>query len=153
MALRFAALGLVSLTALGGMVEERKPKHLAAWLGAWALFMTWPRYLICARCDGYGQMCYPHYLGKYTSLLFPRAEGKEVGPLGFGLETFCLIVILWTPVLALRGNRQLLTRYLIAMQLVLAGQFFHACRWCAAHSTQGWKRACPAYRAWKKMAA
>jgi hypothetical protein len=151
MALRFAAFGLGGLVAMGGMIKEKKYKHLGVWLAAWGLFLTWPRYLICARCDGYGNMCYSYYPGKYTSLLFPKVEGKEVGPLGFGMETFCLSSMFWTPALALRNNRELLTRYLALMQLVLLGQFFHACRYCAANSTQEWKNVCPAHRTWKKI--
>ncbi len=151
MAARFAAFVLGALAATGGMIRERKFKHLAFWLGTWALFLSWPRYLICSRCEGYGKICYPYYLGKYTSLVFPQVEGKDVGPLGFGLEAFCLSSMFWTPALALRNNRELLTRYMMIMQLVMAGQFFHACRWCAANSTQAWKNICPAHRAWKKI--
>jgi len=153
MALRFAVFGLGALVALGGMVKERRFKQIAAWLGAWTLFLTWPRYLICARCDGNGNKCCSYYLGRYTSAVFPRVKGKEVGPLGFDLEALCLSSIFWTPILALRDNRELLTRYLIIMQSVLAGQFLHACRWCAANSTQEWKEACPSYRTWKKLGA
>jgi len=151
MALRFAAFGLGGLVAMGGMIKERKFKHLAFWLGTWALFMSWPRYLICSRCEGYGNMCYSYYLGKYTSMVFPKVGGKEVGPLGFAMEGFCLNSMFWTPALALRNNRQLLIRYLVIMELVLLGQFFHACRYCAANSTQQWKNVCPAHRTWKKI--
>lgn len=151
MAMRFAAFGLGSLIGMGGMIKEGKYRHLAFWLGTWALFLTWPRYLICSRCDGYGKMCYPYYLGKYTSLFFPQVEGKDVGPLGFGLEGLCLSSMFWTPALALRKNRRLLARYLAVMQVVALAHFFHACRWCAANSTQGWKNVCPAHRTWKKI--
>ncbi len=151
MALRFASFGVGLLAAAAGMIKERKFKHLAYWLGSWTLFLTWPRYLICSRCEGYGKMCYSYYLGKYTSLIFPRVEGKEVGPLGFGLEVLSLASIFWTPVLALRDDRELLTKYLFAMQLVLAGQFFHACRWCATNSTEQWKNVCPAHKIWEKV--
>ena len=151
MALRFVAFGLGLVAALGGMIKERKFKHLAFWLGTWALFLSWPRYLICSRCEGYGKMCYPYYLGKYTSMVFPKVEGKDVGPLGFGMEALCLSSMFWTPALALRHDRELFTRYMIIMQLVMIGQFFHACRWCAANSTQQWKNVCPAHRTWKKI--
>lgn len=151
MVLRFAAFGLGILTALGGMIKERRFKYLAAWLGIWALFLSWPRYLICSRCEGYGRRCYPYYLGKYTSMVFPGVEDKEVGRAAMALEAFCLGGISWTPALALRGDPRLLVRYLVIMQLVLAGQFFHACRWCAANSTQEWKNDCPSYRMWKKI--
>ncbi len=151
MALRFAAFVAGVLTALWGMVKERKFKHLAVWLGGWALFLTWPRYLICSRCEGYGNMCYSYYIGKYTSMLFPRVEGKEPGNLGLVQEVVSLSTIFWTPALALRGNRKLLARYLATMNAVLLGQFLHACRYCAANSTQEWKNVCPAHRTWKKI--
>lgn len=150
MASRFAAFGLGGAIALGGMLKDRKYKHLAAWLGAWALFLSWPRYLICARCDGYGNNCYSYYLGKYTSLVFPKVEGKDVGGLGFALEVLCLSGMFWTPVLALRGDHKTLLRYLATMEVVLLAQFFHACRWCAANSDMVWKKNCPNYRIWKK---
>lgn len=150
MFLRFAALA-TSVGAAGlGMVRERRFRHLAAWLGGWALFLTWPRYLICSRCQGYGRMCRSHYLGKYTSLLFPRVEGKDVGSLGLALEVLSLSTIFWVPVLALRKDARALAGYLASMQAVLLGQFLHACRWCAAHSDDEWKRVCPAYRYWSK---
>ncbi|MFW6113837.1 MAG: hypothetical protein ACOC78_02830 [Actinomycetota bacterium] len=151
MAFRFAAFGLGILVALTGMLREGKYKHLASWLGIWALFLSWPRYLICSRCDGYGKKCYPYYIGRYTSLVFPPVEGKQVGEAAMLLEAVCLGGIFWTPALALRHDRELLIRYLLIMQLVLAGQFFHACRWCAVNSRSEWKKNCPANRAWKKI--
>jgi hypothetical protein len=151
MALRFASFGLGLMVAFAGMIKERKFKHLWAWLGAWSVFLTVARYIICSRCEGYGKMCHSYYIGKYTSLVLPKVEGKDVGPIGFGAEAACLGAIFWIPVLALRDNRRLLKRYLVIMQLVMFGQFFHACRWCSQNSTQEWKNRCPAHRTWKKV--
>lgn len=151
MAFRFAAFAAGVMVALLGMIKERKFKHLAAWLGGWALFLTWPRYLICSRCEGYGNMCYSYYIGKYTSMVFPKVEGKVPGGLGLAQEVASLSTIFWAPAIALRGNRKLLAQYLAIMNVVLLGQFFHACRYCAANSTQEWKNACPAHRTWKKI--
>lgn len=153
MALRFLAFALAGLEAVRGMLSEKKFRHLSAWLGGWALFLTWPRYLICSRCEGYGEMCRSYYLGKYTSSLFPRVEGKEVGRLGIFLEVLSLSAVFWVPVLALRRNGRALSRYLALMQAVLLGQFFHACRWCGTHANQGWKAVCPAHSFWKARAS
>ncbi len=150
MAVRFAAFGLGVVVALSGMIKERKFKQLAVWLGAWGLFLTYARYLICARCEGYGNMCYSYYIGKYTSMILPQVEGKEVGAQGFIIEVLSLGSIFWVPILALRDNRKLMLRYFAIMQFVGIAQFFHACRWCAANSTQEWKNKCPAHRTWKK---
>lgn len=151
MAARFAALALGILVALGGMIKERKFKHLAAWLGAWGVFLTYARYLICARCEGYGKMCYSHYMGKYTSMIFPRVEDKEPGTQGNMVEAICLGAISLMPALALRDDRKLMLRYLAFLQFVFTAQFFHACRRCAANSTQEWKKKCPGNRAWDKL--
>ncbi len=153
MALRFLAFLAAGYLAVAGMVRERKYRHLLVWMAGWALFLTWPRYLICSRCEGYGKMCRSYYLGKYTSLLFPRAEGKGVEPLGLSLEIMSLSVMFWVPALALRRNPKAFLRYLAAMQAVLLGQFFHACRWCGTRSREGWKTICPAHRFWKKRAS
>jgi hypothetical protein len=153
MALRLAAFGAVAGEAVRGMVSERKVRHLLAWLGGWALFLTWPRYLICSRCEGYGEMCHSYYLGKYTSLVFPRVEGRKVGVLGLSLEALSLSTIFWVPVMALWGNWKRLLRYLALMQAVLLGQFLHACRWCGTHSHEEWKAACPAHRFWRSKAS
>ncbi|MDD3717757.1 MAG: hypothetical protein PHP28_03725 [Actinomycetota bacterium] len=150
MALRFAAFGTGIIMALVGMIKERKFKLLGAWLGVWSVFLTIARYIICSRCEGYGQMCYSYYIGKYTSLVLPGVEGKDVGPVGIGLEAACLGSIFWIPAVAMRGDRRMLARYLAVMQLVLIGQVFHACRWCARNSTQEWKNQCPVHRTWKK---
>ncbi len=152
MAARFAAFAAADAEALRGMVGERKYRHLLVWLGGWALFLTWPRYLICSRCEGYGKMCRSYYLGRYTSSVFPRVEGKRVGGAAVLLEVLCLSTIFWTPAIALRKNRVALSRYLALMQTVLLGQFFHACRWCGTHSHEGWKAVCPAHRYWKSRA-
>ncbi len=151
MALRFAVFGLGSLVALAGMIKERKFKHLAFWLGSWGLFLTWPRYLICARCEGHGNMCYSYYLGKYTSCCSPRWRGRTWARWGSAWRPSACPPSFWTPALAMRNNRKLLMRYMAIMQLVLIGQFFHACRYCAANSTQEWKNVCPAHRTWKKI--
>lgn len=152
MTLRFAAFALAVMEAARGMVRERKFRHLIAWLGGWALFLTWPRYLICSRCEGYGEMCRSYYLGRYTSLLFPRVEEKDVGRLGLFLEVLSLSAIFWLPIQALRRDRGMLAGYLTLMQTVLLGQFFHACRWCGTHAQQGWKAVCPAHRFWRARA-
>ncbi len=151
MALRLAAFATGLAMALVGMIRERKFKLLGAWLGTWGVFLSIARYLTCSRCDGYGKMCYSFYIGKYTSLVLPRTEGKDVGPVGIGLEAACLGAIFWIPVVAMRGDRRLLARYLAVMQLTLIGQVFHSCRWCARNSRQAWKDACPVHRTWKKV--
>jgi hypothetical protein len=58
MGLRFGVFGLQMLVGIVGMLKARSWKALGALAGGFALFATIPRYLICCRCAGYGNMCY-----------------------------------------------------------------------------------------------
>ncbi len=94
-------------------------------------------------------MCYSYYLGKYTSMIFPKRE-KPVPQIGLGMEVLSLSTIFWAPALAMRKDRKSLLTYLVLMDLVLAGQFFHACRYCGTHADDEFKKVCPAYNIWNK---
>lgn len=150
MALRFLTFGAGLAVAGAGFIRNGKKKGLLAWLGGWGLFLTIPRYLICASCSGYGKMCYSFYLGKYTSMIFPKRE-KEVPMIGLGMEVVSLSTIFWAPALAMRKDRKNLMLYLILMDMVLAGQFFHACRYCGTHADDEFKKVCPGHRFWKNF--
>jgi hypothetical protein len=150
MALRFLAFGAGALVALVGLIKGGRKKELLAWLGGWGLFLTLPRYLICASCTGYGKMCYSYYLGKYTSMILPKRE-KPVPLYGLGLEGLALSTIFWAPAIGLRKDRKSLMAYLAMMQLVLVGQFLHACRYCGTHSDDEFKKFCPNHQFWRKF--
>ncbi len=150
MALRFLTFAATTAAGAAGLIRGGNKKLMAAWLAGWALFLTIPRYLICASCSGYGKMCYSFYLGKYTSMILPRRE-KEVPMIGLGLEVLSLSTISLMPVLAMRKDRKNLITYLILNDLLLAGQFFHACRYCGTHAEDDFKKFCPNYRFWSNF--
>lgn len=142
MGFRFLILALQALVAVVGLIEERSTRALAVLLGAIAFFFTLPRYLICARCEGYGEKCYPFYLGKVTSLYIPRVESKGTSPVGAGLEGLTLSVLAFTPMVGLRGNRKLLLSYCALAILTLGLHAWHACRHCALYA-EDWRKDCP----------
>jgi hypothetical protein len=150
MALRFATFAVTNIFGAVGLVRSGNKKLMAAWLAGWGLFLTVPRYLICASCSGYGKMCYSFYLGKYTSKVFPKRE-KEVPHAGLVLEGLALSTMSMVPALAMRSDRKSLMTYLILQDLVLAQQFFHACRYCGTHSEDEFKKFCPNYRFWNNF--
>jgi hypothetical protein len=150
MALRFLVFGVDLIVAGAGLVRNGKKKELLAWLGGWGLFLTIPRYLICASCSGYGKMCYTYYLGKYTSMIFPKRE-KEVPMIGLGLEIVALSTMSLAPAFGLRKDRKALLAHLALTDLVLAGQFFHACRYCGTHADDNFKKFCPGHRFWRNF--
>lgn len=145
MAARFFFLIVQFLVAVLGLVRERGWKALGVFLGAIAFFFTLPRYLICARCDGYGTNCYPLYLGKITSLYLPRVEGKEVSKTGSAMEVLTLQTISMAPAIGLRHNRKLFSLYMLLSTITSGLQFWHACRHCALNATD-WRKECPSAR-------
>ncbi len=146
MAVRFFFLAAQFLVAVLGLVRERRWKALGVLLGAITFFFTLPRYLICARCDGYGKNCYSLYLGKITSLYLPRVEGREVNPAGAALETLTLQTMALTPAIGLRRNRKLFALYLVLSNITFGLHFWHACRHCAENATD-WRKDCPMAKA------
>lgn len=146
MSVRFLVLAAQFLVAFVGMIKERSFKALAVMVGALAFFFTVPRYLICCRCEGYGEKCYPLYLGKITSLYLPKVEGKRVTPLAAGLEGITLNTLAITPAVGLRKNLKLEFVYLFLANLTLLLQFRHACRHCARYATD-WRKECIGARA------
>jgi hypothetical protein len=143
MMFRFFVAGMQILIALVGMIKERSWKSLAAFFGAFALFATVPRTLICCRCEGYGNKCYSLYMGKITSMYLPKSEGKEMDvKWGAGLELLSLATIANAPAIGLRKNKKLLALYLLFSNLTVAMQFFHSCRHCAQNATD-WRKDCP----------
>ena len=145
MALRFSVFGAQVMVALTGMVKERSWRVLGAWFAAIAFFLTLPRYLICCRCEGYGKKCYPLYLGKLTSLYLPKVEGKEVSPVGAGLELLTLNLMSNLPLMGLKNDKKLRNLYMLLANLTMGLQFYHACRHCARYATD-WRKDCPSAR-------
>ena len=145
MTARFFFLAVQFLVAVLGLARERSWKPLGVLLGAIAFFFTLPRYLICARCDGYGTNCYALYLGKITSIYLPGVEGKEVNPSGAGLEMMTLQTISLAPAIGLRHNRKLFSLYMLLSTITSGLHFLHACRHCALNATD-WRRDCPSAR-------
>ncbi|MBU1672358.1 MAG: hypothetical protein KKF41_10290 [Actinobacteria bacterium] len=149
MMFRFLVIFAQVIVGFVGLVKERSWKALVAWLGGFALFWTVPRYLICARCAGYGNKCYSLYLGEITSRYMPKVEGHDrPSNLGIVLELLALSTISNAPAVGMRHNRRLLALYMLLAGLTFWGQFLHACRHCAEYGTD-WKKECPSAKAYR----
>lgn len=143
MSVRLFFLAAQSIVAVLGLAKERSWRHLGVLLGAIAFFLSVPRYLICCRCESYGEKCYSLYLGKLTSMYLPRVEGREISRVGAALEALTLQTIALTPAVGLRRNRRLFFLYAALANTTLALHFWHACRHCAEYATD-WRKDCPA---------
>ncbi len=147
MMLKFLVLGAQLLLGLTGLLKERSWKALGAFFAGLALFWSIPRYLICARCEGYGRKCHSFYLGKATSLYMPKVEGKKVGPLAMVLEIIALSLISQSPAVGIKNSRKRVLYVLLSTATVVM-HFMHSCRHCATYATD-WKRNCPAARGYR----
>lgn len=150
MQLRFFFIAMQALIAVVGLIRERSWKALSAFLGAFALFATVLRSLICARCDGYGKNCYSLYLGKITSMYLPKGEGPVSFSVGVPLEVACLATIANAPAIGLRRNKKLLAIYLLFSNLTAFSQFAHACKHCGRYATD-WRKDCPSGKLARKV--
>jgi hypothetical protein len=72
---------------------------LLVWLLLLAVFAVPLRYLVCARCPYYGQVCSTD-MGKLVPRMFARQEGKSMR-LGLWLDVVCFTLLFLLPLAAL----------------------------------------------------
>lgn len=143
MKFRIATFFLQYVYAAYALIKAKSWKSLTATFGALAFFFPL-RYLVCARCQGYGKDCYSLYLGKVTSKIMPKVEGKEIGTLGVILEVLTLYGISMGPVFGLLKRFKLLVPYTWLLSATMGSQFLHACRHCGLNAREGtWQSRCP----------
>jgi len=138
----------IAYVAYGGyVVARRHPRWLPLWLAALATWFTLCKYLICTRCERYGEACDFYYLGKWAARMFEPQPGRTLDKAGIAAEGGSVAVLQLLPIAASLGNVRMLLRYLV---LFLVGQFallFVCCRKCIRYSTDPWKReTCPSYK-------
>lgn len=138
----------IAYVAYGGyVVARRRPKWLPVWLAALVTWFTLCKYLICTRCERYGEACDFYYLGKWAARLFERQADRTLDTAGILAEGGSAAVLQLLPVMASIGKWRMMLRYLF---LLLVGQYALlsvCCRKCIRYSTDPWKRkTCPSYR-------
>jgi len=143
----------IAYIAYGGyVVARRRPRWLPLWLAALVTWFTLCKYLICTRCERYGEACDFYYLGKWAARLFERQPGRTLDKAGIAAEGGSVAVLQLLPILASLGKWRMLLKYLV---LFAAGQWALlsiCCRRCIQYSTDPWKReTCPSYRQAQKL--
>ncbi len=103
MSVRFILYGIQFFMGLFSFIYTGSWSLFIIWLAAILLFLTVPRKLICARCEGYGKKCYSMYLGLYTSKLFSY-EKKDFSMLGAALEAASISGMLVLPAYSFNRN-------------------------------------------------
>jgi hypothetical protein len=75
--MRFLIGSGIAYVAFGGyVVARRRPKWLPLWLAALVTWFTLCKYLICTRCERYGEACDFYYLGRWAERLFERQPDR-----------------------------------------------------------------------------
>lgn len=140
---RIAVFFLQYIYAAYALIKAKSWKSLGVTFGALGFFIPL-RYLVCARCQGYGKDCYSLYLGKLTSKLMPKVENKKIGTSSVILEVLTLYLIFMGPIFGLLKRFKLLIPYTWLMGVTGGSQFLHACRHCGLNAQEGtWQSKCP----------
>lgn len=139
--------GVACLLYGGLVVARRRPKWMPLWLAALVTWFTLCKYLICTRCERYGEACDFYYLGKLAAALFERQPDRTLDAAGIAAEGGSMAVIQFLPIAAALGDGRMLVRYLLVLAGAQAALLSICCRRCIQYSTDPWKReTCPSYK-------
>lgn len=131
----------------GYLIAKKRPKWLLLWFPALLLWMTLCKYLICTRCEKYGEPCDFYYLGKWAALLFERQPDKTLDTAGIIAEGSTVATLQLLPIVAGIGSPGMLLKYMLLLAFNQAAQLSICCRKCVQYSTDPWKReVCPSYK-------
>lgn len=152
-AMRFLIGTGVGMLAYGGyVVARRKPRWLPLWLAALVTWFTLCKYLICTRCEKYGEACDFYYLGKLAAKMFPAQPGRTLDTAGIIAEGGSVAVLQFLPAIAALGRWRMLATFLALLGVNQATQLRVCCRRCIQYSKDPWKRdTCPSYRLAQKL--
>lgn len=110
-------------------VAKHRPGKLLYYIPAAALFVTYWRRFVCARCQYYGQEC-SVMLGVMTARMMPRDESKPLDR-NTMIADFAYIGALWLlPVPQARKSGRLAALYLLSVASGLLAILLGACGRC-----------------------
>ena len=152
-AMRFLiGTGLAMLSYGGYVVARRRPRWLPLWLAALITWFTVCKYLICTRCEKYGEACDFYYLGKLAAKMFGAQPGRTLDTAGIVAEGGSVMVLQFLPAIAALGKWRMLFTFLALLGLNQATQLQVCCRRCIQCSKDPWKRdTCPSYKLAQKL--
>lgn len=152
-AMRFLIGSGVWMLACGGwVVARRRPKWLGLWLAALVTWFTVCKYLICTRCENYGEPCDFYYLGRWAAKMFKPQPDRTLDTAGIIAEGGSVAVLQFLPALAALGDRRMFFMFLASLLTNQGAQLSICCRRCIKYSTDPWKAStCPSYKLAQKM--
>ena len=146
--MRFLIGSGIASTAFGGyVVARRHPRWLPLWFAAHVTRFTLCKYLICTRCERYGEACDFYYLGKWAARLFERQPERTLDTWGIIAEGGSVAVLEYMPMIAAIRKPRLLLTYLAFFALGQWSLLSVCCRKCIVYSKDPWKaKNCPSYK-------
>ncbi len=146
--MRFLIGGGIWMLACGGWVVSRtRPRWLPLWIAALVTWFTACKYLICTRCEYYGEACDFYHLGRLAARMFERQPGRALDTAGIIAEGGSVAVLEFLPIVAALADRRRLLLFLSALLLNQGTQLSVCCRRCVRKSTDPWKsETCPSYK-------
>lgn len=138
----------VAYVAFGGYTVWRyRRRWFPAWLGAFLIWATLCKYLICVRCEFFDRPCDYCYGGKYAALFFRGQRGRPLDMDSLFWEGVSTSTFASLPVLSARGHRLSMAAYIFLLAVAQATLLKVCCSRCVKYSRDEWKRLyCPNYR-------
>lgn len=146
--------GLAYLLYGGWVVARNKPRWMPVWLAALVSWFTLCKYLVCTRCERFGEACDFYYLGKWASRLFERQPDKTLDMKGIIAEGASVGILRYMPFLAGLKSPKMLSRYAVLYLFGQAALLLICCRRCVKYSKDSWKReTCPSYKMAERLSS
>ena len=146
-AMRFMISSGAAYVLYGGyVVARRRPRWFPLWLSALVAWFTLSKYLICTRCEYFGEACDFYRLGKFAARMFERQPDRTLDKYGIASEGVTVAILQFLPMLASLSRPRMLIKFLILFAIGQYAQLTVCCRRCIRYSTDPWKREkCPSY--------
>lgn len=151
--MRFLIGSNLAYLGFGGyVVARRRPRWFPVWLAALVTWFTLCKYLICTRCERFGEACDFYYLGKWAARLFKPQPDRTLDKAGIVAEGSSVAILQLMPIAATLGRWRSLFAYVMMLAVGQGAQLSICCRRCVQYSNDPWKRdVCPSYKQAQKL--
>lgn len=146
-----SAAGLAAIAAGGYLMACYRKKLFPLWAAATISWFTLCKYLICTRCEHYGEKCEFYSLGILAARMFPAQPDRTLTQAGYTAEALSAGGMLLLPFTAAWGDRRRLSAYAALVASQWTTQLIVSCRHCARTATTPWKARCPTYKLARRL--
>jgi hypothetical protein len=141
-----SAAGLAAIATGGYLMFRHRRKLFPLWAAATVSWFTLCKYLICTRCEHYGEKCEFYNLGVLAARMFPAQPDRTLTRVGYTAEGLSMGGMMALPLTAAWGDRKRFATYAALFAAQYATQLLVSCRHCVLTATTPWKARCPSYQ-------